>query len=399
MKKVIYINILALYIAFLAGCATGNSLVGFVKEGGLETKGLINLALSSSGATITVSKENPDRPASNIIDGITSSENWDQGGGWETKYEGFYSRGEYIGYGVEDPVVVMEQMRNRNQDTQNEQGQVVDADNPFSRGLRVQTRYGNIDTAMGWIVIEFPEEKTINRAVIYTVDSEKYPANILGVSDLTLQYWSDSAKSWSTVERIGRTKEQPTNSVQDNKSGVMAIRFQPIQAEKIRIVIRWTNDSKSVRKGYYQYTIGTIRVAEVEIYGYEKADTPESKQAERIASTQDINAMAEIQAIIDNYVDGYNKKDIEMVMSSISSDYLRDGETASDLKRKLESIFAQYKNLKIKLSNVKIKADVNDAIATADYNAQQDANPSSGNLVFKLSKNSGYWRIVSMDLK
>jgi len=398
MKKLIYINMIILAI-FLAGCAASTTLVDFVKEGGLETKGLVNLASEESGAMIAVSQENPDRPASNLIDGITSSEKWDQGEGWETAYEGFYARGEYIGYGVEDPVVVMEQMRNRNNDDdENVQGQ-LDAESPSWRGLRIQTRYGNVDTAMGWVVIEFPEEKTINRAILYTIDSEKYPSERFGVADLTLQYWTDSARSWTSIVRLGKNKDQSTDSIQDNKDGVIAIRFQPVQTAKVRFVIRWTNDSKSVRKGYYQYATGTIRIAEIEIFGYEKADTTEFKQAERASSMRDANATAEIQAIIDNYIDGYNKKDADMAMSSVSKNYLKEGETASDLRSKLELAFKQYENLSIKLSNTNIQADINEANATANYASRQNSVSGSGNIVFRLSKDSGYWRITSMDLK
>ena len=40
---------IVLGLIFLMGCIGNSSLVKFVKEGGLETKGLINLALASSG--------------------------------------------------------------------------------------------------------------------------------------------------------------------------------------------------------------------------------------------------------------------------------------------------------------------------------------------------------------
>ncbi len=397
MRKFSYIIILMFCIVFVFGCSARKSIVDFVKEGGLETKGLVNLASANSGAMVSVSQENPDRPASILIDGITSSDNWDQGEGWEVQYEGFYARGEYVGYGVEDPVVVMEQMRNRNDD-QNDQSQ-IDANNPSWRGLRTQTRYGNVDTAMGWIVVDFPDEKTINRAVVYTVDSKKYPASKFGVSDLTLQYWSDSAKSWALVEMLGKGKGKATNSIQDNEKGIINLRFQPIRTQRVRFIIKWTNDSKSVRRGYYQYTLGTIRIAEIEVYGYEKADTTEFEQAKVVSSIRDANAVAEIQTIIDNYIDGYNKKDVNMAMASISPRYLRNGEVASDLKNRLEAIFSQYQNLNIKLSNIQIKVDINDATATAKYSSQQDLNISSGNIVFMLSKDSGYWKITSMDLQ
>jgi len=397
MKRSIFSGIILLIIIFLVGCTARNTVVGFVKGGALETKGLVNLALASNGAKVTVSQENPDRPATNLIDGITSSDNWDQNGGWETKYEGFYARGEYIGYGVEDPEVVMRQMRDRNRDQQTGENANSDNNDPAWRGLRTETGYGNIDTAMGWVIIEFPSEKTVNRAVIYTINSEKYPAEKYGVSDVMLQYWSDSAKSWATVERIGRDKNQASNEIKDNKSEVITIRFQPIQTLRMRLTIRWTNDSKSVRKGYYQFTTGTIRLAEIELYGYEKSAPTQTVEEIAIASTQDANITAEIQAIIDNYIEGYNEKNIDMAMASISPDYSKDGEGYSDIKKKIESAFTQYENLKIQIHNVKVTINGNDATANSSYTVQHGSSSSSGILIFTLSKASGYWKITRMD--
>ncbi len=401
MNRLILHYIIILFCLSLFACAGSNKLVNFVKEGGLETKGLLNLALASNGTIVTVSQENPDRPATNLIDGITSSEKWDQGEGWEVNYEGFYARGEYIGYGVEDPVVVMDRLRNRNRDDDDD-SQVADLDNPYWRGLRIQTRYGEVDTAMGWVVIEFPEEKTVNRAVIYTVDSEKYPADKYGVADLTLQYWSDSAKSWALVERIGKGKGQAGNYIQDNKSGVIPIRFQPVRTKRMRLIIRWTNDSKSIRRGYYQFTTGVIRLAEIEIYGYEK-DESVIVQAKSIGITQDANETAEIQIVIDNYVDGYNKRNIDMLMSSISTQYSNNSETYQGLKERLDSIFKKYDRVKLELSDVKVKLSENSALALANYKLQQESSSGvenrSGTLEFSLSKSSGFWKITSIQQK
>jgi len=397
MKRLIFAIIIATITLCLVGCTARNSVVGFVKGGGLEAKGLVNLALASNGAKVTVSQENPDHLSTNLIDGITSSDNWDQNGGWETLYEGFYARGEYIGYGVEDPEVVMRQMRDRNRDQQTGQDESSDASDPAWRGLRTETSYGNIDTAMGWVVIEFPSEKTVNRTVIYTINSEKYPAEKYGVSDVMLQFWSDSARSWAIVERIGRDKNQASNEIKENKSGVITIRFQPIQTSRMRLVIRWTNDSRSVRKGYYQFTTGTIRLAEIELYGYEKSAPTQTVEEKATASIQDANTAAEIQAIIDNYIEGYNKKNIDMTMASISSDYSKDGEDYSALKKKIESAFAQYENLKIKVSNANVSVNGNEATANSSYAVQHGSSSSSGSLIFALSKASGYWKITRID--
>jgi hypothetical protein len=393
MKRLTFIGIIILI--FLTGCTARNSVVGFVKGGGLETKGLVNLALASNGTTVEVSQVNPDRPASNLIDGITSSDNWDQGEGWETNYEGFYARGEYV-YG-EDPTVTMQRMRDRSRNQQNQQEENLDSDDPAWRGLRTQTQYGNVDTAMGWVIIDFPSKKTVNRAIIYTINSEKYPASRYGVADLMLQFWSDSVKSWAIVERIGKNKDQAANAIQDNKSGVITIRFQPVETSKMRLVIRWTNDSKSERKGYYQYTMGTIRIAEVEIYGYEKAAPTQTEEEKAIVSIQDANAVAEIQAVIDNYIYGYNKKNVDMAMASISPNYSKDSDDYSDLRAKIESAFAEYEPLKIEVRNVKVTASENDATAISSYTVQHGSSTSSGSLVFSLSKASGFWKITRMD--
>ena len=117
------------------GCTGEKSLVQFIREGGLETKGLVNLALTSNGAIVSVSEDNPDHPASTITNGITTSDGWNQGEGWESTYEGRFSRGGYTGYGVEDPYMAEE----RGADA------AFDAGDSAWRGLRVQTRNGSIN--------------------------------------------------------------------------------------------------------------------------------------------------------------------------------------------------------------------------------------------------------------
>ena len=383
-----------LSLIFLVGCAGGSSLVKFVKEGGLEAKGLTNLALASSGTTVIVSQDNPDHPASTLINGITSSENWDQGEGWESKYEGQFARGRYLGYGVEDPTLAEERGPDES----------FDPGDPSWRGLRVQTRWGgSINAALGWVIIDLPAEKIVNRMIIHTIDSEKYPAEKFGVSDMMLQYWSDALNSWAVVERFGKSKGQAGNAIQNNKSSVMTLRFQPVRTSRMRFVIRWTNDTKSYKRGYYQYASGTIRLLEVELYGYESAEMEE----EEIVSTtvaQDANKIAEIEIVIDNYADGYNRRNVEVLMSSISPDYSKDGETYPDLKKRMESIFAKYKQVNLELQNIKVILTDKGATATSTYTVQHgttaDEPPSiiaSGVLIFQLSGTTGHWKITRID--
>jgi hypothetical protein len=393
MKDAKPIYLVIMYLIFLTGCAKTSSLVDFVKEGGLETSGLVNLALAANGARVTVSNDNQDHPAATLINGITSSENWGQGEGWEASYEGRFARGGYLAYGVEDPYLAEERGLNERFDSGDESW----------RGLRLETSRGTVNSALGWVIIDFPEEKTVNRAIIYTIDSEQYPAEKFGVSDLMLQYWSKPVNSWAVVERLGKGKGQAGNAIHDNKDGVVTLRFQPVETSRMRLVIRWTNDSKRYTRGYYTYSNGTIRLVEIEIYGYERTEVSEE---ELVATTEikDANKIAEIELVIDNYVDGYNRRNADMLMSSISPDYLRDGETYLDLRKRMESIFADYKRVELKLQSLDIKLTDKGATATSSYTSEyqaiegkSDPIAASGALIFELSEATGNWKITRID--
>lgn len=393
MKDAKPIYIITLYLIFLAGCAKSSSLVDFVKEGGLETSGLVNLALAANGARVTVSNDNQDHPAATLINGITSSENWSQGEGWETSYEGRFARGGYLAYGVEDPYMAEERGLNES----------FDSGDSSWRGLRLETSRGTVNSALGWVIIDFPEEKTVNRAIIHTIDSEEYPAEKFGVSDLMLQYWAKQVNSWAVVERLGKSIGQAGNAIHDNKSGVITIRFQPVETSRMRLVIRWTNDSKRYTRGYYTYSNGTIRLLEIEIYGYERTEVSE-EEVTAATEIKDANKIAEIEIVIDNYVDGYNRRNADMLMSSISPDYSRDGETYSDLRKRMESIFADYQRVELKLQNLDIKLSDKGATATSSYSSEYQAIggksatiKASGALIFELSEATGNWKITRID--
>lgn len=391
-------KIIALFLAFLMiflfGCAKGSSLVDFVKEGGLEAKGQVNIALESNGGKVYVSEENPDHPAATLINGVTSSEAWNQGEGWETKYEGRFARGGYLTYGEEDPRLAEDRGLNEN----------FDPGDPNWRGIRMETGYGgSVNAALGWAIIEFPAEKMVNRATVYTIDSQEFPAEKFGVSDLLVQYWSEKVNSWLTAERLGKNKDQQGNTIQNNKSGVINLRFQPVETKKLRFVVRWTNDSNRYTRGYYTYSSGTVRIVEIEVYGYQKEDIIEEQTYSEVDMAQDPNKIAEVEIIIDNYVDAYNRQNLDMLMASISPDYSKDGETYSDLKKRMESTFAQYKLTKLELRNVKVNLTDKGATANAIFSAQYSESAgdtpikATGDLVFELSNSTGYWKIIRID--
>jgi len=288
-------------LVLLTGCAENKQILDFVNKDNLENKGLINLALVSNGTKVTVSQDNPDHPSSTLINGITSSENWDKGEGWELKCDNV-------------PII---NYNNYDQSMQNplNPNRTPESDDSLSYGIRVQASNG-INTPMGWVVIELPEKKTINRMVVYTIDSEKYPASKFGVSYLLLQYWTEASlesevTGWKVANLIGGAKGKTGNVIRNNKNGVIPIRFQSVKTQRMRLAIWWTNDSKLHSQ---QYITGAIRLVEIEIYGYE------GEKSKNVVSTS-ANDVAEIEVVLDTYTEGYNKKDIDILMSAISPEY------------------------------------------------------------------------------
>jgi len=69
-----------------------SSMLGCAFLGGGQASG-INWALDKNGGKVTVFSEDPGHPASTLNNGITSSENWDQGEGWQASIGATAGRG------------------------------------------------------------------------------------------------------------------------------------------------------------------------------------------------------------------------------------------------------------------------------------------------------------------
>ncbi len=218
-----------------------------LSESGWENPDLTsnNYALASNGGKIIVCEEDMERPGSadTLNNGITSSELWDQGEGWQCHFS----------------------------------GSLLNSTRSTFRNDESRVR----NTAMGWVIVEFPKVVTINRVVIYTVDSPKYPAHQYGVRDLGIYFQGDDDSPWFLVEPRARNIGVKSGRVYGNKSGVIDCRINPRQAKRIRILVEETNDSKQLSPWRnYLYTDnyvwfealarqleGTVRLVEIEAYG------------------------------------------------------------------------------------------------------------------------------------
>jgi hypothetical protein len=207
----------ALILASLLGCAS---------FGGGRMSG-INWALEKNGGRVSVFSEEPDHPASTLINGITSSQGWNQGEGWQAPI----TRGSGGG--------------RRSSSARRDE----------------QERY--------WVIIDLSQPVTVSHVRIYTIDSEEFPAEEFGISDLLVQYELETASKdmiWANAEKFGKGIGDQDNVIRDNLSGVIDVRFQPVNTQRIRILIYGTNDMARTEDDS-RAREGLIRLTEVEVYG------------------------------------------------------------------------------------------------------------------------------------
>lgn len=213
--------------SFILACLLAASVMGCASIGGGKISG-VNWALEQNGGRISAFAEEPEHPASKLINGITSSENWNQGEGWEA------------------PMTL----------------------NPRSRSRR-NRRSEEEDS---WVIIDLAQPVTVSNVKIHTIDSEEFPAKDFGVSDLLVQYELETASKemiWATVDRYGKKVGEKDNRVRNNTKGLINTRFAPVTTQRLRILIYRTNDLAAT-DDTNRTKQGKIRLTEIEVVGMGK---------------------------------------------------------------------------------------------------------------------------------
>ena len=214
------------YASFIAVCFSIVmlvSLLGCASMGGGQISG-VNWALAKNGGKVTAFSEESEHPVSTLINGVTSSEGWNEGEGWQA------------------PMIVAGTRR---------------------RGS------GRSEEERSWVIVELAQPTTVSSVKIHTIDSEEFPARDFGVSSLLIQCEVESAlkdKLWVSAERFGKGMGEQDNVIKNNASGVIDVKFEPVNTQRVRVLIYRTNDlarSESDSKSLS----GTIRLTEIEVYG------------------------------------------------------------------------------------------------------------------------------------
>ena len=443
MKNLTTATFIIAYLTLICGCQQSFKQV-FV-EGSEIDKQLVNYALPENGSVIYVSQDNADHPARTLTNGIVGSENWDQGEGWESEFDGEYEYGGYIEPGEREQLAVFSLGGGATR--RNEGTNPIDYNGRDLYGSGVD---GTAASAVGWAVIQFAEEELVTRLIVHTVDSEKYPASQYGISDFTVQYWTPHANAWKHVDRIGKKIGSQHNSIRNNKEGRVVVRFKPVRTSKIRLLIRLTNDTETyatrrsfgyVRGMFSRVRLrsmrGTIRLTEIEIYGHEKKDeaasmtssqdhaneqlldeifavdsstsvspSDSSTSASEDLSLAEIRAATgpqeRIEAVIHRYASAYTNRNLSALMENISPIYSRDGENYVQLREKMAGVFRRYTQVDFSLQRLRVKSETRTATVEADYTVVLTSAGSSpltlsGRLFFALIQSKNGWQISSID--
>ena len=124
------------------------------------------------------------------------------------------------------------------------------------------------DMERNWAEIELSQPVTVNEVRIYTVDSPTYPSGKFGVSDVLVQYQLQNASKeliWANVKRPGKGLGNQGDIIRGNTGAVINVRFEPVNTQKVRVLVYSTNDMKLSEDAKSKE--GNIRLTEIEVYG------------------------------------------------------------------------------------------------------------------------------------
>jgi peroxiredoxin len=219
-----------------SGCA----IIQKLGESGSDDN-MVDYALSSNGATVSASNYTPGHSPLTAINGIISSEGWDDGEGWECRFE-----------------------RNH----------------PRTGGWSRLDPRSKIEFGAAWLEVQFSDPKLINKVIVYTLDSAKYPASRYGIREAWLQLWKEYG--WTTVGEIDAGSIVSRDNLdREPAGGKILFKFEPVRTDKLRFVVFESNDVVSTKPTDERRIDKSVaRVVEIVATGLEFMDTTPVKQAQ-----------------------------------------------------------------------------------------------------------------------
>ena len=222
LKRVHIVGFAILVILWLSGCRATQ-----LAEGGIfgnqadnhtyENPQLVDYALASNGAKIKCSKASRGHQPGTVINGITDSEAWDKGEGWECQFSltAYYRPGYgYYSYWWYD-----------------------------YRGRPHWPWDWELDKdESAWIEVLFPRRIKIDRVVVHTYFSKKRVQH--GLGEALLQSWTGDR--WTNLAEVRNGYIYSPTPSKPNR-GRYEFNFVPVETDKLRLLVL-RGDKKSTRK-------------------------------------------------------------------------------------------------------------------------------------------------------
>ena len=317
---------------------------------------LSNFALLSKGAATEAAQHLPNHLPEEVIDGDTSSETWDEGSGWGC---------------------TLEHLRTSDLNRR-----------PYVR-------------------INLPEPVDIRRIVMYTIDSEQYPAAKYGLKDYRIEYWHGTG--WGLIP-TGDTKDRQYTARNNTKGKRVHDIRGKLFAQHIRLVPVSTNDTERV----YQYMSrekpvyeveGFARVMELEVWGYPIATGQTAqKLAQAFAPQAKVPPSDEelIRMVLKQYAEGYDNANLEQIMSCFSLNYDSSGRTYNDIQTRAADFFQRNHQINMTLTEIDLHRNVIDdtvvvnGIYVLQYTPRNNgkAERTFGELSLVLAETDEGWKII-----
>ena len=331
---------------------------------------LTNFALSRNGATAEASQSAPNHRPEEVIDGDTNSETWDEGSGWASSLE--------------------------------------------------HLRTSDLNKRP-YVSVTLPKPVDIRKVVVWTIDSEQYPAQQFGLKDYRIEYWHGTG--WGLIPS-GDTKDKQYTARNNTKGKRVHAVQQRLIAQKVRLVPVSSNDTvrnyqhMAGKRPVYEVE-GLARVLELEVWGYAAPEVHTLKQiAQGIppeARSHPVKTVPEetepqtdptikevIRRVLNRYELGYDTADLTQVMSCFSEAYLSNGRTYADVQTKAAQFFETYHQIDMTLTDLDIHPNIVDdtAIVTGGYTLQYtpksegQVQQTAGRLTLIFANESQTWRII-----
>ncbi|MBM3214965.1 hypothetical protein FJZ36_08630 [Candidatus Poribacteria bacterium] len=328
-----------------------------------------------------------------LVDGVTAPSEWEPGSGWQVEFTGAL-------------------LRNRVFDPSDHDA----AEEPVEwMGLRRNFRGGKEYSCLGWVILEMSRPRVVTGIVLHSVDTAEFPASKFGVRDVLVECWDAATDRWMRAIPVGGPDSR-WNTVEEATAPRIAVPFQPVRTDLVRVAIRWTNASTRTRSltvmgRREEYASGTIRLTELEVLGpAEPDDVVAVAASERVPETpSDLEHQSAEQRRADEslaattvsaYMRAYEEHDIVALAATLDASFQSGEDDRTAFLERTEETFRAFPYFLFRYEPPAIeRVTADEASAVVNYSLRLSPlvpRTATGSLVFRLARTGDQWKIAGL---